>query len=127
MLVKIADEKYESATGNVFTYQEIKNAIYREQKRGFKLKDTPFNNVVCIKFNYNTWEIELLDKYYVVIGEFTKKRFTNEENAQDWANRMRYLHGVECEVHVITDKNFNLEEELYLEHVERTLAKRREC
>ena len=26
---------------------------------------------------------------------------------------------------VVTDKNFNLEEDLYLEHIERTLAKRR--
>lgn len=129
MLVKINNNKFRSGVGNTFTTQEVKNAINRELKRGFTMKDMRFNNVACIKFNYDTNEIELSDKYYLVMADYISKRFIDKEKAKEWANRMRYLHGISCEIHKITKSNLMLEEELLFQKIERRdmMQKRREC
>lgn len=128
MLVKINNNKFRSGVGNTFTAKEVKNAINRELKRGFTMKDMRFDKVVCIKFNYDTNEIELLDKYYVVFADIISKRFADEEKAKEWARIMRYHHGMSCEIHKITKSNLTLEEELLFERFERMemMQKRRE-
>ena len=128
MLVRINNNKFRGIAGT-FTTEEVKNALNRELKRGFTMKDMRFNNVVCIKFNYDTNEIELSDKYYLVFGDCISKRFIDKEKAKEWANRMRYLHGMSCEIHKITKSNLTLEEELLFQKIERRdmMQKRREC
>lgn len=129
MIVKINDDTFETGTGSIYSYQEVKNAVYGQLKRGFKMKDTCIGDVICIKFNYDTWEIEFYDRYYIVIGEYISKRFIDKEKAKEWANRMRYLHGISCEIHKITKSNLMLEEELLFQKIERRdmMQKRREC
>lgn len=123
MLVKINNNKFRSGVGNTFTAKEVKNAVNREIKRGFTMKDMRFDDAVCIKFNYDTNEIELLDKYYVVLADDISKRFADKEEAKEWANIMRYHHGMSCSLHKITKNNLEekLEEleELLFEKIER--------
>lgn len=113
MVVKIDNDKFETGTGSVYSYQEVKNAVYRQLKRGFKMKDTCIGDVVCIKFNYDTWEIEFNDRYYIVIGEYISKRFYKKDRAEKWKDVMEKRTGNVFKVHEVTNENF--------------MKKRREC
>ena len=110
MVVKIDDDKFETGTGSVYSYQEVKNAVYRQLKRGFKMKDTCIRDVVCIKFNYDTWEIEFKDKYYIVSGEYTKKRFYNKDRAEQWKDVMSKRTGTEFTLYEVIGENLKRRE-----------------
>lgn len=106
MIVKINNDKFETGTGSIYSYKEVKNAVYRQLRRGFKMKDTCLGDVVCIKFNYDTWEIEFHDRYYIVIGEFTSKKFYKKDRANEWKDVMEKRTGNIFEVHEVTNENF---------------------
>lgn len=77
------------------------------------MKDTCIGDVVCIKFNYDTYEIEFKDRYYIVIGEYVSKRFYKKDRAEKWKEVMSKRTGTEFRIHEVTQENFML--------------KRREC
>ena len=106
MIVKIDNDKYETSTGNVYSYQEVKNAIHRQLNKGFKIKEPFVEYAVCIKFNYDKWEIEFYDKYYIVIGDYTSKRFYKKDRAEKWKNEMSKKTGTDFEIHEVTQENF---------------------
>lgn len=106
MLVKIDDNTFETGTGSIYSYQEVKNAVHGQLKRGFKMKDTCIGDVICIKFNYDTWEIEFNDRYYIVTGEYISKRFYKKDRAEKWKDVMEKRTGNVFKVHEVTKENF---------------------
>ena len=107
LLVKIDDDKYEAGSGIVYSYQAVKNAIYRQIiEGGFIIKKSFVEYAVCIVFDYNTFEISFYDRYFIVTGEYTSKKFCQKDNAEKWQKKMSERTGTEFRIHEVTQKNF---------------------
>ena len=106
MIVKIDNDTYETSIGNVYSYKAVKNTMYSLEDKGFKIKEPFIEYAVCINFNYDKSEIEFYDRYYIVIGKYTSKRFCKKDKAEKWKNEMEEKTGTEFIIHEVTQENF---------------------
>lgn len=106
MIVKIDDDTYETSIGNIYSYKAVKETTHSLMDKGFKIREPFIEYAVCINFNYNKMEIEYYDRYYIVIGEYTGKRFCQKDKAEKWKNEMTEKTGTEFRIHEVTQENF---------------------
>lgn len=106
MIVKIDNDKYESSIGNIFSYQEVKKAIHGYINKGFKIAEPFIEYATCINFNYDKYEIEFNDRYYIVLGKYVSKRFIKKDKAEKWKDEMSKKTGTEFRIYEVTQENF---------------------